>query len=99
AALSPTGQAKVKAAAKAGEFVLAQLTPSGWMAVTSQLIASSTGTANAAGGAMNILNGVPASQLAGSRFCIGYGETSGSMLTFESLREVLLLPGASQNLS
>jgi hypothetical protein len=84
-------------AAKADGFVLAQLTPSGWIDVQGQLVAYSQGTANAQGGATNILNGVPAAQIPGARFCIGYGESSTSMLTFQALREVLLLPGASQN--
>ena len=100
--------AKIKAIAekrsgrlsKDGEVsVLAQLTPSGWSFVQAELIAYSQSVANAQGGAVNILNTVDASQIPGGRFCIGYGESSGSMLTFEALREVLLLPGASSNLS
>lgn len=76
-------------------YLLAQLTPQGWMVVQSQLTSYSQGTANAAGGALNLLRNIPASQFAGSRFCIGYGEGSGSMLSFQSLSEVLQLEGAT----
>ena len=55
--------------------------------------------ANAAGGAVNILNGVDSTQISGARFCIGYGENSGSMLTAQSLVEVLSLEGASSSAS
>lgn len=88
--------AVLKSKAKAG-FVLAQLTPGGWTSVNGQLIAYSQGTANAAGGAVNILNGISARTIPGARFCIGYGENSGSMLSFQALSEVLLLEGAASN--
>jgi hypothetical protein len=98
-ALAPKSQAKVAAAAKDGGFLLVQLTPEGWTDVSGQLLAFSSGVASAVGGATNILNGVPAPSLAGARFCVGYGESSNSMLSFQALREVLLLPGASSNTS
>jgi alpha-tubulin suppressor-like RCC1 family protein len=90
---------RAKGMAKDDVSVLAQLTPGGWSFVDSQLLAYSQSTANAVGGSVNILNSVDSTQIPGGRFCIGYGESSGSMLTFEALREVLLLPGASSNLS
>jgi hypothetical protein len=84
--------------AKAGsEPVLAQLTPSGWTNVQGQLLAYSQSTANAAGAGVNILNGINATVIPGARFCIGYGENSGSMLSFQSLSEVLVLEGASSS--
>ena len=91
--------AELKKLANKDGFILAQLTPAGWTNVTGQLLAYSQGVANAAGGAVNILNGIDASQIPGSRFCIGYGENSGSLLSFAALREVLLLEGASTNTS
>ncbi len=90
--------AELKRKAKNG-FVLAQLTPAGWTNVSGQLIAYSQSTANAAGSALNILNGINAQLIPGARFCVGYGESSGSMLSFQALSEVLLLEGASSNAS
>jgi len=99
---APTLSSPPKLAAKSAKtngFVLAQLTPAGWTDVSGQLIAYSQGTANAAGNATNILNGINASSIPGAKFCIGYGESSGSMLSAGSLTEVLSLEGASSSAS
>ncbi len=89
-------QLKRKARGKAG-VVLAMLTPAGWTNSSGQLIAYSQATANAAGSAVNILNGINAQLIPGSRFCIGYGESSGGMLSAQSLTEVLSLEGAASS--
>jgi alpha-tubulin suppressor-like RCC1 family protein len=91
--------AKSRAGAKDEVSVLAQLTPTGWNFVQSQLIAYSQSIAGAGGTSTNILNSFDATKIPGGRFCIGYGESSGSLLTFEALREVLLLSNAASNLS
>ncbi len=96
--LSPPAKLAAKAK-KNGGFVLAQLTPAGWADVTGQIIAFAQGTANAAGASARILAGINASLIPGARFCLGYGESSGSLLSFQSLSEVLLLEGASANVS
>ncbi len=82
-----------------GALVLAQLTPLGWTNAQGQLIAYSQATANAAGGAASILNGVNASLIPGARFCIGYGESAAAMLSSETLREVLVFEGATATVS
>jgi alpha-tubulin suppressor-like RCC1 family protein len=99
AQIKAIAQARTKLQPRDGVSVLAQLTPTGWAFVQAQLIAYSQSVANAVGSSVNILNSFDSSQIPGGRFCIGYGENSGSMLSFGALREVLLLPGASSNLS
>ena len=95
-AASPPAKSALKAlASKNGGFIPVQLTPNGWATLSGQLIAFSQGLASAAGGATNILNGIPATDLSGSRFCIGYGETTDSMLNAGTLVEVLQLEGAT----
>jgi YVTN family beta-propeller protein len=91
--------AKARPGAKDEVSVLAQLTPTGWSFVQSQLIAYSQSVAGATGTSTNILNSFDATKIPGGRFCIGYGQSSGSALTAESFREVLLIPGAATNLS
>jgi hypothetical protein len=86
-------------AAKNGGFLLVQLTPNGWADVTGQLLPFSQGLASAGGTASNILNGIPPSTILGSRFCIGYGENAGAMLSSNTLREVLAIEGASSTSS
>jgi hypothetical protein len=88
-----------KMATQAGGFIFVQLTPNGWSDVNGQLIAYSQSVGTAAGGATNILNGIDTTLLAGSSFCVGYGESAQSMLTSQALREVLAIPGASSTLS
>ena len=98
--LAPSmSKASMEKLAKANEPVLVQLTPAGWATVTGQLVALSAGVINANGGANSILNGVNPSTIPGARFCIGYGESSGSMLTAETLREVLTIEGATGDAS
>ncbi len=84
--------------AKATGFVLALLTPAGWTNASGQLIALTQSTANAAGTAAGILNGVPISQLPGARFCIGYGESSSSLISTNAIAEVLRVDGATSDL-
>ena len=88
-------EAIVKRAKASGDFILAQLTPTGWSVVTGQLTALVNGTIGGATGAGNILDNVPFK--AGSRFCIGYGTDSDRMLASQTLAEVLALPGAGSN--
>ena len=87
--LHPPSTASPDVEAKAGGLILAQLTPQGWTAVVGPLDAHSQGTATGAGGAANILSGVPLSSLpAGTKFCIGYGTSALAMLSAQSLKEV-----------
>ena len=87
-------EAQVRAKAGSG-LVFAQLTPSGWTNAQGQLIALSQGTANASGGAANILNGTRVELIPGARFCVGYGTSATDMLNSESFREVLAIEGAA----
>lgn len=86
--------AELRAKAVTGP-IFAVLTPLGWTNLAGQLIAYSQGTANAAGSATNILNGVRLDLIPGAKFCVGYGTSATDMLTADSFREVLLVEGAS----
>ena len=94
----PKSVRELKARSKAAA-ILAQLTPQGWTDVNGQLIAYAQGVGSAAGGAANILNGVNTTLIPGARFCIGYGESAGAMLSANGLREVLSLEGAAATTS
>jgi hypothetical protein len=91
--LAPGFRSGERIQAKDATLVLAQLTPQGWTNVLGVLVAYSRAVANAVGSSQKILDSVKLP--AGSRFCIGYGETADAMLKKETLREVLKLDGVS----
>jgi alpha-tubulin suppressor-like RCC1 family protein len=69
--------------------VLAQLTSTGWVFVQSQLIGYQQSVAGAVGTSTTILHNIDSSKIPGGRFCIGYGESAGGLLSSATLREVL----------
>lgn len=79
-----------KAKAKAQPIVV-NLSPTGWVTVTGQLVAVSTGVLNTVSGLANILASV---KISGGSFCIGYGDSATGMLAAGTLGEVLNLDGA-----
>jgi alpha-tubulin suppressor-like RCC1 family protein len=77
------------------QCVLAQLDASGRLiGVGAQdLQAYVSGVLGAQGQAVNILNGVPAANIAGATFFVGYGATAGAMLDGGTNRSVVSIPG------
>ncbi|HYC38792.1 MAG TPA: hypothetical protein VEC19_20360 [Usitatibacter sp.] len=76
--------------------VLAQLNAAGQMvAVTSaNLGAYLTGLLAAQGASVNILNGVPLSNVSGATFFVGYGTSPGAMINNGINRAVVTVPGS-----
>ena len=76
--------------------VLAQMTPSGLVAVTTaQLSAFVTGAFSSAGAAVSILNNAPTPSVAGATFYVGYGSTGAAMIDNGIYRNAVLIPGDS----
>src|SRR6185503_16384120 len=90
--------------AKAGQkdttvaCVLAQLSASGQLVAvsTASLQAYVTGVLSAQGQAVTVINGVPAAQIAGATFFVGYGASSTGMLSGGPNRSVATVPGSVQ---
>ena len=77
--------------------VLAQLDSSGQLisVVAGSLQASSSGVLSATGSTVNILNGVPTSNVAGTTFYVGYGPDPTTMLTNGTSRNAITIPGTT----
>ena len=66
----------------AGEFVLVQLTASGWRLVESgQLIPYASGVLGESLASQTILTNTSTAALAGAQFCVGYGSSASQMIT------------------
>ena len=76
--------------------VLAQLNAAGQMVAVSSanLEAYLTGVLSAQGASVNILNGVPTSNVSGATFFVGYGTSSTGMVTGGTNRSVVTVPGS-----
>ena len=96
-ALAPASIVKRAADAKDGPAacVLAQLSRSGELLQTSpaNLQAFLSGVLSADGAAVSVLNGVPASSVAGATFFVGYGSDGASMINGGTNRSALALDG------
>jgi alpha-tubulin suppressor-like RCC1 family protein len=94
------GYARTRGGAKdaAVPCVLAQLTASGQLVGVSvgALQAHVTGVLSAQGQSVTILNGVPAVQIGGATFYVGYGPNANAMLTNGTSRSVASIPGSAQ---
>ena len=80
------------------ECVLAQLTASGHLVAVSvaNLQAYITGVLAAQSQAVNIINGVPAANIGGATFFVGYGTSAGAMINAGTNRGVVSVPGPFQ---
>lgn len=77
--------------------VLAQLNPSGQLtaASASSLSAYATGVLSSQGQSVTILNNVPTPNVAGASFLVGYGTTSGSMISSGTYQGAVNVTGSS----
>jgi alpha-tubulin suppressor-like RCC1 family protein len=93
-------QRQATATTSASDYVLAQLTPSGWQIVDNlQLIPLATGIFGTSIATQNIMNGIDTTQLAGAQFCFGYGATGQAMVANQTMRAVLAVNGGPAGVS
>lgn len=84
----------------ASEYVLVQLTPSGWQVVDNfQLIPLATGIFGSSIATQTIMSGLDSTQLAGAQFCFGYGTTGPAMLANQTMRAVYAVNGGPAGVS
>ena len=90
------GSAAVGPKAEPQPCVLAQMSPQGLQAVTTdQLAAFTTGAFSASGTSVTILNNTPPAGIAGTTFYVGYGTSASSMINEGIYRNAALIPGDS----
>ncbi len=86
-------RATERAGSASSDFVLIQLTPSGWQQVVNgQLIPYASGVLGDQLASQTILDRIDTSNLGGAEFCVGYGASAADMLATRKIRAVATIP-------